>query len=110
MSARLLCCSLSVALLIVLSAGAARGGKETAFIEILVRKQKPIRVPFNESDCKRAEKDQKYLSIKLRESAGDLTRFPEPRRIAESVWACKDGTIVRTKNDILVRALVNLYR
>jgi hypothetical protein len=103
-----------VALLIALSVGAARnqaqGDKEAAFIEVIIRKEKPIQVPFNESDCKKAERDQKYLNMRLRESAGDMTRFPEPRRIAEGIWAFKDGTIVRTKNDTLVRALVNLYR
>jgi hypothetical protein len=110
-SVKLLCCNLSVALLIILSAGAAQtSAQETAFIEILIRKERPIQVPFKDSDCKRAEKDQRYLNMRLRESVGKLTGFPEPRRIAAGVWACKDGTIVRTKNEILVRALVKLYR
>jgi hypothetical protein len=110
MSVRLLCCTLSVVLLIVLPAGSAQGEKETPIIEILIRKEKPIQVPFSESECKRAERDKKYLNMRLRDRAGDLSRFPEPRRIADGIWACKDGTIVRTKNDILIRALVNLYR
>lgn len=112
MNINLRSCSVLAALLVMLATwlATAQGQQETAFIEVLVKNKKPISVGFSAQELKNAESDPKYVRKKLIDKAGKTAECSEPQNIGEGIWACRDGTILRTKDDVLKKVLTKLYR
>jgi hypothetical protein len=100
------------ALLIVFAAsvGAVQAQSETAYIEVLVKNEKPIRVEFSALELEKAASDSEIVHKKLIDKVGKAAECSAPRKIGDGIWACRDGAIVRTKDDVLKKVLTKLYR
>jgi len=113
MNVHLALCKVS-SFLIILGSGTAwvptarAQPSEGAVIEILIKKEPPIRIVFNPDELGRVERDPMVVRTKL--EAASRSKYPDPRQIDDGVWACRDGTTVRTKNKVLKTALMRLFR
>jgi hypothetical protein len=89
----------------------AQGQSEPPFIEVLVKNAKPIRVEFNAQELKVAESNPESVRKKLVNVVGKAFECSEARRIGDGIWACRDGgPVLRTRDEVLKRALAKLFR
>jgi hypothetical protein len=97
-------------ILALLTLGVRAGGQsEPAFVEVLVKNAKPIRVEFSAQELKVAESRPETVRKRLVDAVGKALDF-EARRIGDGIWVCRDGAVVRTRDEVLKRALAKLFR
>ena len=100
-------------LLILLSACAAltlAQPEGEAVVEVLRRGKPPFPVRFTPEELRAARSNPALVRDKLIREFGREAECPEPRNIADGVWACRNGLVVRTRHEDLKRALAKLYR